>query len=293
MTGLFGSIAAGIVPVNVLAAQDRAKIKTRLSRYSNAHQKVTPFEYVSGYNNFYEFGTDKKDPAKHADKLTIKPWTIKIDGLVNKPGDYHLEDIIPTVQEDRIYRFRCVEGWSMVVPWVGFQLSDLLLKVEPQGSAKFVAFETLVRPEEMLDGCLYPVVTWGHGAMGSPSDYTSLLHILASHGFVVIGSTAGNVQDGGNSGNQFRNKMVEVAEWVVEQNSNSSSVLYQRIDTDKIGASGHSQGGYGASEAGQNPLITTSASSCGAVGSANQKGPALRTIRKNRSLKVFDARERP
>ena len=71
MTGLFGSIAAGIVPVNVLAAQDRSKIKTRLSRYSNAHQKVTPFEYVSGYNNFYEFGTDKKDPAKHADKLTV------------------------------------------------------------------------------------------------------------------------------------------------------------------------------------------------------------------------------
>jgi dipeptidyl aminopeptidase/acylaminoacyl peptidase len=111
--------------------------------------------------------------------------------------------------------------------------------------------------------------------MGSPSDYTSLLKFLASHGFVVIGSTAGNVQDGGSSGNQFRNKMVEVAEWVVEQNSNSSSELHQKIDTEKIGAAGHSQGGYGASEAGQNPLITTTVSSCGAVGSGNQQGPAL------------------
>jgi dienelactone hydrolase len=99
--------------------------------------------------------------------------------------------------------------------------------------------------------------------------------MMASHGFVVIASSAGNVQDGGTSANQFRNKMVEVAEWVVKQNSTSSSVLYQKIDTAKIGAAGHSQGGYGASEAGQNPLIRTSVSISGAVGSNNQKGPAF------------------
>lgn len=133
----------------------------------------------------------------------------------------------------------------------------------------------LVRPKELLDGCLYPIVTWGHGAMGSPNDYKNLMNILASHGFVVIGSTARNVEDGASEDNQWRNQMVEVAAWVVEQNSNLSSVLYQKIDIDKVGAAGHSQGGYGASVAGRNPLITTSVSSCGATGSEIQQGPAL------------------
>jgi dienelactone hydrolase len=133
----------------------------------------------------------------------------------------------------------------------------------------------LYRPKDMLTGCLYPVITWGHGAGGSPSNYTTVLKMMASHGFVVIASSAGNVQDGGSSANQFKNKMVEAAQWVVKQNSTSSSVLYQKIDTAKIGSAGHSQGGYGASEAGQNPLIKTSVSICGAVGSPNQKGPAF------------------
>jgi dienelactone hydrolase len=133
----------------------------------------------------------------------------------------------------------------------------------------------LYRPKNMITGCLYPVITWGHGAGGSPSNYTTVLTMMASHGFVVIASTAGNVQDGGSSTNQFKNKMVEVAEWVIKQKDNSSSVLYQKIDTAKIGAAGHSQGGYGASEAGQNPLIKTSVSISGAVGSSNQKGPAF------------------
>lgn len=133
----------------------------------------------------------------------------------------------------------------------------------------------LYRPKEMIAGCLYPVITWGHGAGGNPSNYTTALTLMASHGFVVIASTAGNVQDGGSSANQFNNQMVQVADWVIKQNANSSSVLYQKIDTTKIGAAGHSQGGYGASEAGQNPLIETSVSISGAVGSSNQKGPAF------------------
>ncbi len=127
----------------------------------------------------------------------------------------------------------------------------------------------------MLSGCLYPTITWGHGAGGQPSYYTTVLHMIASHGFVVIASTAGNVQDGGTAGNQFRNQMVQVAEWVVEQNGESSSVLYGKIDPDKIGAAGHSQGGYGAGEAGQNPLIATSVQISGAVGSANLQGPTF------------------
>jgi sulfoxide reductase catalytic subunit YedY len=114
-----------------------------------ADLKPTPYEYVTGYNNFYEFGTGKEDPARNAHTLTTKPWTVKIDGLVDKPGDYALEDIVPQTVEERIYRFRCVEAWAMVVPWNGFELNTLLNKVGVQSSAKYVAFETLVRPEEM------------------------------------------------------------------------------------------------------------------------------------------------
>jgi methionine sulfoxide reductase catalytic subunit len=110
----------------------------------------TAREHVTGYNNYYEFGTDKADPAHNAHTLTTKPWTVKIDGLVGKPAEYALEDFVkPFALESRIYRHRCVEGWSMVVPWVGFPLAEVLKRVEPQASAKFVAFETIVRPTEM------------------------------------------------------------------------------------------------------------------------------------------------
>lgn len=102
------------------------------------------------YNNFYEFGTDKSDPEKNAGSLKTSPWNVKIDGLVEKPGTYAYDDIVkPSGLEERIYRLRCVEAWSMVIPWIGFPLADLLKRVEPKSNAKFVAFETLVRPEEM------------------------------------------------------------------------------------------------------------------------------------------------
>ncbi len=102
------------------------------------------------YNNFYEFGTDKADPEKNAGSLKTSPWNVKIDGLVEKPGTYAYDDIVkPSGLEERIYRLRCVEAWSMVIPWIGFPLADLLKRVEPKSNAKFVAFETLVRPEEM------------------------------------------------------------------------------------------------------------------------------------------------
>ena len=107
-------------------------------------------EDITSYNNFYEFGFDKDDPARYAGGLTTSPWSVKIDGMVDNPGDYALQDILSQVTiEERIYRFRCVEAWSMVIPWNGFQLSDLLARVGPQSGAKYVAFETLVRPEEM------------------------------------------------------------------------------------------------------------------------------------------------
>jgi len=108
------------------------------------------FEDITNYNNFYEFGTGKTDPAANADRLTTDPWSIEIDGLVDNPGTYSLAELLEGMTiEERIYRLRCVEAWSMVVPWNGFELADLLTRVGVQDGAQYVAFETLVRPEEM------------------------------------------------------------------------------------------------------------------------------------------------
>ena len=110
----------------------------------------TPIEAVTSYNNFYEFGTDKSDPARHAHTMTTDPWRVKVGGLVANPGELHLEDLLSGFDlEERIYRFRCVEAWSMVVPWVGFPLADLLARFEPQSEGRFVEFKTLHRPREM------------------------------------------------------------------------------------------------------------------------------------------------
>ena len=118
-------------------------------RYSTDETPNT-FEEISTYNNFYEFGTAKGDPAANAHRLTTDPWAVQIDGLVDRPGSYDLGDILSKMSiEERIYRFRCVEAWSMVVPWNGFELRALLDLAGVQSGAKYVAFETLVRPEEM------------------------------------------------------------------------------------------------------------------------------------------------
>ena len=110
----------------------------------------TPIEAVTSYNNFYEFGTDKSDPARHAHAMTTDPWSVKVGGLVANPGELHLEDLLSGFDlEERIYRFRCVEAWSMVVPWVGFPLAKLLARFEPQSEGRFVEFKTLHRPGEM------------------------------------------------------------------------------------------------------------------------------------------------
>ena len=112
--------------------------------------ELTPYDDVTSYNNFYEFGTDKSDPVQHAHAMTTDPWSIKIGGLVNQPGELHLEDILRGFDlEERIYRFRCVEAWSMVVPWVGFPLAELLQRFDPRPEARFVEFKTLYRRSEM------------------------------------------------------------------------------------------------------------------------------------------------
>ena len=115
-----------------------------------SNEKQTPFVEATSYNNFYEFGTDKSDPKRYASAMTISPWSVDISGEVEKPGRYHLEDIIrPHALQERVYRLRCVEAWSMVIPWVGFPLADLLKRFSPTSKAKYVAFETLNRPSEM------------------------------------------------------------------------------------------------------------------------------------------------
>ena len=113
-------------------------------------EKVTDYKDATSYNNFYEFGTDKADPAKNAHTLKSTPWTVEVEGLVKKPAKYTLEDLIKlSPLEERIYRLRCVEGWSMVIPWVGYSLAELIKKVEPLGSAKYVEFVTLADPKTM------------------------------------------------------------------------------------------------------------------------------------------------
>ncbi|MDQ7071532.1 MAG: protein-methionine-sulfoxide reductase catalytic subunit MsrP [Rhodobacterales bacterium] len=120
---------------------------------ANAAADLEPnsYEDITSYNNFYEFGTGKDDPAAYAHTLTTSPWTVKIEGMVDKPGDYAFEDIMAKMTiEERLYRFRCVEAWSAVIPWNGFELSDLLALAGVQSGAKYVGFETLYRPEEMV-----------------------------------------------------------------------------------------------------------------------------------------------
>ena len=118
------------------------------------------WEDVTTYCNYYEFGTGKGDPAKYAGQMTTSPWSVKIDGLVDRPGDYDFQQILGEMTlEERIYRFRCVEAWSMVVPWTGFELADLLNLAGVQAGAKYVGFETLYRPSEM-PGTAYRALDW-------------------------------------------------------------------------------------------------------------------------------------
>jgi sulfoxide reductase catalytic subunit YedY len=148
---------------------------------------LTPLDTIVTYNNFYEFSTDKERVAKVSEKFTIAPWTLSVGGLVEKPRAFSTEDLVATFQpEERVYRLRCVEGWSMVIPWQGFPLSRILEAVVPKGEAKFVRFETVKRPAEMpgqrdggpynwpyveglrLDEARNPLATVATGLYGKP-----------------------------------------------------------------------------------------------------------------------------
>lgn len=115
----------------------------------STNDEPNTLEDITSYNNYYEFGFDKTDPATYAGGLTTDPWSVVVDGLVDNPGTYSLTDLVAGQPiEERIYRFRCVEAWSMIVPWQGFQLSGLLTRLGVQAGAKYVGFETLVRPRK-------------------------------------------------------------------------------------------------------------------------------------------------
>ena len=135
-----------------LAATANAALSTK--------EKQTSFKDASTYNNFYEFGLDKSDPAENAHTLKTRPWTVTIEGEVKKPVTLDIDRILKLAPlEERVYRLRCVEGWSMVIPWVGYSLSALLKQVEPTGNAKYVEFTTLADPRQM-PGLRSPVLNW-------------------------------------------------------------------------------------------------------------------------------------
>jgi sulfoxide reductase catalytic subunit YedY len=155
--GAVGAMACGPLGEDLSAQVSIPNVKpSPLSTTEKPHT----WDQLTTYNNFYEFGTNKSDPAANAHRLTVKPWTVKVDGLVAKPADYALEDLVkPHQLEERIYRFRCVEAWSAVIPWVGFPLAELIKRVQPNSRAKYVAFTTLLRPNEML-GQRSPSLDW-------------------------------------------------------------------------------------------------------------------------------------
>jgi methionine sulfoxide reductase catalytic subunit len=115
------------------------------------NEKLTPLEDIANYNNFYEFSTDKREVAAAAKGFVTRPWAVEVGGLVNKPKTFDLDELLKFNQEERVYRFRCVEGWSMVIPWIGFPLAQLLAKVEPTSQARYVSFQTLLDPKRMVN----------------------------------------------------------------------------------------------------------------------------------------------
>ena len=193
-SGVAGLAAANWASRQALAQTPAGTEKPgKLPRLANVPSKVpgalvlekpTAYKDASTYNNFYEFGTDKADPAANAHTLKTNPWSVEVEGLVQKPGKFALEDLLKlSPMEERIYRLRCVEGWSMVIPWVGYSLAQLIAKVQPLGSAKYVEFVSLADPKTMpfvgsrvldwpyvealrLDEALHPLTLLAFGMYG-------------------------------------------------------------------------------------------------------------------------------
>ena len=156
------ALATGVLAPGVALGQNPAAQKLPNLKKSpfNTDEKVNSYRDVTTYNNFYEFGLDKGDPARHAHSLKPTPWTIKVEGECAKPATYNMEDILKWFPlEERIYRMRCVEAWSMVVPWAGFPLGDFIKRMEPTSKAKYIEFRTLVDVKQM-PGQTEPALQW-------------------------------------------------------------------------------------------------------------------------------------
>ena len=165
LAGLAGTSLAAVTPAagasevfTVDLVENPLTFKNN-ARYSTAEKKNSLAE-VTGYNNFYEFGTDKSDPAENAHRLRPRPWSVAVDGECEKPGRFDLDDLLrPHALEERVYRLRCVEAWSMVIPWVGFPLGELVRRFQPTSRAKSLEFTTLLDSKQM-PGQRYPVLDW-------------------------------------------------------------------------------------------------------------------------------------
>lgn len=187
---------AGERIAQVLNPRDTVKAGTKLnttkSPLSTTGEDLTPYQYVTNYNNFYEFGVNKDDPARNAGRLQTRPWTVTVEGLVSKPKTFDIDTLLKLrPQEERVYRHRCVEGWSMVIPWVGYSLSEFMKQCEPLGKAKYVQFLSLADSKQM-PGLRESSINWPYSE-GLRMD--EAMNPLTLFSFGLYGETLPN-QDG-------------------------------------------------------------------------------------------------
>ena len=151
--------AAASVPAGPARAEGGQKISAIAKSSYSTSEKANSLKDISSYNNYYEFGTDKDDPVEYANRLKVRPWTVSVEGEVRRPRTFGIEELMKFPVEQRVYRLRCVEAWSMVIPWVGFEFNRIAKMVEPTGNAKFVEFVTALQPDNM-PGVRLPVLEW-------------------------------------------------------------------------------------------------------------------------------------
>ena len=178
--GAAGAVGAILPPAARAEEPTGAPLAGAVRKELAGGEKPTPWEHVTGYNNFYELGTDKADPKANAASLRPRPWTVRVDGEVTKPLTLDVDALLASFSlEERIYRMRCVEAWSMVIPWVGFPLAALVRRVEPTSRAKYVAFQTLHDPAQ-LPGQKRPVLEWPYVEGLRIDEATQPLALLAA-----------------------------------------------------------------------------------------------------------------
>ncbi len=160
VSALAGAVASAMLgSASLLAVTEGQQLPAKRGPY-DVTDTPTPYQAITTYNNYYEFGLDKEMPARNSTKFKTTPWTVNVEGMVKKPIKYALDDLLKGLTaEDRIYRMRCVEGWSMVIPWQGIPLAAIIQKLEPLPSAKFVEFKTILAPEQMI-GERLDVLPW-------------------------------------------------------------------------------------------------------------------------------------